>query len=102
MRINLLVFLIFNFTFASAFSKEEVDINKLVDKKYEEFRDEQIVKRTWKIKDKRNIKELILDAAIKFRSKNKEPDEVWTMMFYPLKLLNIDTTNLSQYKFAVC
>ena len=79
MKLKIMLFLIFNFTFAIAFSKEEIDINKLVGKKYEEFRDQQIVKRTWKIKDKKNIKELILDAAIKFRSKNKEPDEVWTL-----------------------
>jgi len=79
MKLKIMLFLIFNFTFTIAFSKEEIDINKLVGKKYEEFRDQQIVKRTWKIKDKKNIKELILDAAIKFRSKNKEPDEVWTL-----------------------
>jgi len=76
MKLKILLFLIFNFTFAIVYSKDEIDISKLVGKKYEEFRDQQIVKRTWKIRDKKNAKELILDAAIKFRSKNKEPDEV--------------------------
>lgn len=58
------------------YCKDEVDINKLVGKKYEEFRDQQIIKKTWKIKDKKNIKELILDTAIKFRKKEKEKDTI--------------------------
>lgn len=80
MKLKILLFLIFNITFAIVYSKDEIDISKLVGKKYEEFRDQQIIKRTWKIKDKKNIKELILDAAIKFRSKNKEQDVAWTII----------------------